>query len=134
MNKLNFARWINEKFGDEWGGSPSPPGVNAELDFGEIDNGRPMFVARTYPDDGAYLWLGTHNKWHVFYSAKDARRLAWFILWTWWAKGTWFGLKRKIWYWALGVIVESYKENRSGLYDLVPSVKEDTGECNVTIF
>ena len=109
MNKLKFAYWINNKLGDEWGGLASPPGVSAELDFGEIDNGRPMYVARTYCNDGHELWLGTPNHWHVFYRAKDARRLAWFILWEWWAKGTWFGLKRKIWYWALHIIVESYK-------------------------
>lgn len=103
---LRLAKWIHNKLGDDWGGSQAPPGVNAELDFGEIDNGRPMYVARTYPNDGSDLWLGTPNNWHVFYRAQDARRLAWFILWDWWVVGTWFGLKRKIWYWALRIIVD----------------------------
>jgi hypothetical protein len=107
--KLQIARWINKLLGDDWGGSASPPGMLAELDFGEPeDDGRPMHVARTYCNDGAELWLGYHWKWLAHYDARDARRLAWFILWTWWAKGTWFGLKRWIWYKALHVIVESY--------------------------
>jgi hypothetical protein len=104
---MKIAKWIHKNLGDEWGGTPGPPGVLAELDFGGLDtDGRSMFVARTYPDDGFNLWLGTHDKWHVFYSAPEARRLAWFILWTWWIKGTWFDLKRKIWYYALHLIVE----------------------------
>ena len=40
-NKLD--RWIHHNLGDDWGGSPSPPGPRAKLDFGEIDNGRSMF-------------------------------------------------------------------------------------------
>jgi hypothetical protein len=108
MNKLKFAYWIDKKFGEDFGGNSAAPGSTAELNFGEMDGARPMYVARTYPNDGHDLWLGTPEKWHVFYSEKEARRLAWFILWDWWAVSTWFGLKRKIWFWALGVIVKSY--------------------------
>jgi hypothetical protein len=127
MDKLKFAYWINNKLGDEWGGSSAPPGVNAELDFGEIDNGRPMYVARACCNDGHELWLGTPNTWHVFYRAKDARRLAWFILWEWWAKGTWFGLKSKIWYWALHVIVQSY----SGRTPLAPDAGDSAASSGI---
>lgn len=111
--KNKLADWIYHKLGPDWGGTPSPPGSECELDFGELDGNkdnpasmRPMYVARTYADDGRTLWLGTHVKWHLFYGDEHARRLAWFILWDWWAKATWFGLKRKIWYWALHIRVE----------------------------
>jgi hypothetical protein len=108
MDKLKFAYWIDKHLGENFGGNSIAPGATAELNFGEMDGAHPMYVACTYPNDGHDLWLGTPNTWHVFYKAKDARRLAWFILWQWWAKGTWYGLKSKIWYWALHVIVESY--------------------------
>jgi hypothetical protein len=105
---IKIARWIYEHLGDDYGGNPSPPGQGKGVDFGIIEHGDPQHIARIY-NDGFELWLGTMRKWHVFYSAQDARRLAWFILWDWWAVSTWFGLKRKIWYWALHVIVTNRK-------------------------
>lgn len=97
--KLRIARWIYHHLADEWGGDYCPPGIGAKLDFGgPDDDGRPMLVARTHPDDGATIWLGYRRKWMLSFGSRDARRLAWMILWTWWAKGTWFGLKRRIWY------------------------------------
>ncbi len=101
--KLLLAEWIYKHLGVNDG---HPPGSECELDFGELEeDGRPMQIARTYNNDGFELWLGYWNKWHVFYQQEHARQLAWFILWDWWAKSTWFGLKRKIWYWALHQIV-----------------------------
>ena len=107
--KVRIARFLENVLGDEWGGGPCPPGATQELDFGELDEGRPMYVARTHCNDGHELWIGSWDKWYFHCKAGDARRLAWFVLWTWWAKGTWFGLKRKIWYRALSIIVASYK-------------------------
>lgn len=49
-------------------------------------------------NDGFELWLGTMDHWHVFYRAPEARKLARFILWNWWAKATWFGLRPWLWY------------------------------------
>ena len=96
--KLSVANWIF----DHLSGNPNeycvPPGANSGLDFGAPDN---IQVARTHCNDGFELWLGTYRQWHTFYQAKEARRLAWFILAEWWARDTWFGLKRKLWYWAL---------------------------------
>lgn len=109
---LRFAHWIHDVLGDEWGGSPSPPGSVQRLEFGEVDSGtgKPSYLATTYNNDGCEVWLWWAGKWAAFYREKDARRLAWFILWNWWARGTWFGLKRWIWYKSLHVIVESYKK------------------------
>ena len=78
-----------------------PPGAECKLEHGD-DFER---YATTYNNDGFELWLGTKSEWYTFYSQKEARKLAWFILWRWWAVGTWFGLKRCIWYWALRSIV-----------------------------
>lgn len=114
--KKSVARRIYNTLGDDCGGSPSPPGSACRLEFGEPgDDGRPMDIATTDNNDGSDLWLGWRSEWHVFYEAKHARRLAWFILWTWWVKGTWCGLKRRIWYWALHIevaeMMEAAREN-----------------------
>jgi hypothetical protein len=104
-------RWIQEHLGSHpWGdgASANPPGDMLSMDFGDIDDdGRPMLVAST-GNDGSELWIGYHDKWLTFFKAKDARRLAWFILWEWWAKATWFGLRRWIWYKSLHRIVQGY--------------------------
>jgi hypothetical protein len=111
MLKEVIANWIYRNLADSWGGSESPPGSNQVLEFGELDEGKPMHTATTYNNDGHELWIAYTNwgKWQFHCRAEDARRLAWFILWTWWAKGTWFGLKRRLWYWALHIKVEGYK-------------------------
>ncbi len=112
MGRLAIARYIHKRLRARGSEpiSPGIPGTEPELIFGEPDDrGRPMHVATTYNNDGHELWLGYHTKWHVFYKARDARRLAWFILWDWWAVSTWFGLKRKLWYWANKQIVYSYR-------------------------
>lgn len=93
--------WIFNSLGDDFGGHPRPPGTKQELEFGDFDNGSPMYVATTYNNDGFELWLGTSYEWHIHFAAQDARRLAWFILWQWWIVGTWCGLKRWLWYTAL---------------------------------
>lgn len=114
--KEKLARFIYNKLGDDWGGTPSPPGVNCRLEFGEPDDdGQPMHIATTDNNDGFELWIGYSHKWLFFTRAEHARKLAWFILWQWWAKGTWFGLKRKLWYWALHVEVSGFtcKESKS---------------------
>ena len=106
MNRL--YNWIYERLGD---GSDTigkhPPGTDQKFRWGEDDGSD--FMVTTYNNDGFELWFSWCNKWVMFMKAKEARRLAWFILWTWWGKGTWFGLKRFIWYWALGKRCEKYR-------------------------
>ena len=106
---LKIAYWIHNKLGDDFGGNPSPPGSAQRLEFGELDNNKPMYVATTYNNDGHEIWLAWNGgAWITFFNQQTARQLAWFILWDWWAKGTWFGLKRKIWFMALSAIVKTY--------------------------
>lgn len=111
--RQKIARFVYYALGDTYGGSPSPPGSTCRLEFGEADDdGRLMEIATTDNNDGFDLWLGWRSEWHVFYKAKHARQLALFILWTWWIKGTWCGLKRKIWYWGLHVETEKMMRSR----------------------
>jgi len=162
--KLKLSNFIHNKLGPDYGGTPSPPGSECKLEFGYVQNNKHKYIATTYNNDGFELWLGKPDKWHIHYNNKEARKLAWFILrtwwekpsqvyfgdiedndstykattnngflqlylgrkhcvsytkqdarkltwfilYTWWFKSTWFGLKRKLWYMALSNIVSSY--------------------------
>ncbi len=92
---MRFERAIMRALGDDEDGL-TPPGSSQRLDFGE------SAYATTYNNQGHELWIGVDGLgWQMFFRAKDARRLAWFILWHWWIVGTWCGIKRRIYYWAL---------------------------------
>lgn len=96
INRYLFGLFGEERFGEK----DRPPGSTQFLKFCAHDD-NDYQIATTDNNDGFELWLGSPHEWHVFYSAPDARRLAWFVLWEWWAKSTWFGLKRAIYYWLL---------------------------------
>lgn len=100
MSRL--ADFIYKRLGPDWCGMPAPP-PHKVLYFQHDQGGNVGAVASTHPNDGAEVWLGTMNRWHCFYRMRDARRLAWWILWDVWAVGSWFGLRRALWYWALNV-------------------------------
>lgn len=88
-----------------------PPGDRLYYQFGEIDDGKLMYTAST-GNDGFEIWLSYtwENGYQAHYRAEAARQLAWFILWRWWGLSTWFGLKRRIWYWSLSRLVKRQKE------------------------
>lgn len=127
--RFNRHRWHNgvvnglvdllgdDEFGD---GQRSPPGAGAKVYVATNGTGRSpsshtelslerqaeiqkngLVYVFTALEDGHEIGIGWPDKWHVILNGGVALRLAWFILWTWWARGTWFGLKRRIWYWGL---------------------------------
>src|SRR5687767_4784029 len=102
---MRFWRWLRDVLGDDYLDHRAVPGSGAHLEFGEVDEGRPMYVAHMQ-NDGFELWVGFRSKWLFWCRQQDARRLAWWVLWDVWAKGTWFGLKRRIYYVALRRIVD----------------------------
>ncbi len=124
MMPRRLADWLYKHLADEhWGGGECPPGSMLKMQFGPPDDdGKPMYTASTVPNEGHELWIGTRNGWRFFVHRKYAMQLAIFILWQWWAKATWFGLKRRIWYAALSA---SNRHQRIGFrsYQAVPSHK-----------
>lgn len=48
-------------------------------------------------EDGGTLWIGNSDRQLLALGRTEARSLAWFILWRWWARAEWFGLRRWIW-------------------------------------
>lgn len=103
----SVANWVYHHLGSEWGGTPHPPGDQWRLDFGPD----------TYPEiavwknDGSELWLGLKRGWHTHMPRSQARQLAVHILWC--DVRLWFGLRRKLWYWALRRRVAQHYKNRA---------------------
>lgn len=94
--RRTIDRWLVDTLGDNYCGTKAPPGQQVKLK-------RPLsgvFVA-DYHEDGGTLWIGYSHEWLVHMGIGDSLRLARFILWDFWARATWFGLKRRIWFWAL---------------------------------
>lgn len=73
-------------------------------------HGDSIMVARV-GNGGSDLFIGTRDEWLFVRSAKQARRLAWFILWTWWAKSTWCGVRTWLWYKLLHRKAKRYLKN-----------------------
>lgn len=98
-----LVNFIYNHIGSKWCGSPTPPGDHHRIDFGPD----------TYPqiavwnNDGYELWIGMNDRWHTHMPRSQARRLAWFIFTS--DLRIWFGLRRKVWYWALHQRVRHYK-------------------------
>lgn len=100
--KMKIAKILYTLLGEDFGGTPSPPGSTQRFQFGEIDDGNPMYTATTYNNDGFELWICyTGGKWLFSCRKEYALDLAKFILWDWWILATWCGVKRRLWYWAL---------------------------------
>jgi len=80
----------------------SVPGDNLRFEFGPDDGGKPMNVAVTN-EFGSSLWIAYNHsgEWRFHTDARYAFRLAWWILWHWWVKATWCGIKTRLYFWAL---------------------------------
>jgi hypothetical protein len=52
-------------------------------------------------NDGFELWFGWNDHWEHHMGSSEVRALFWWLLWEWYAKARWFGLRRPIYYWAL---------------------------------
>lgn len=101
-----FGRWLMEATGDEWCGNTVPPGDHLTLRV-------PMHEGASHDDhnvycvneDGSSFWIGYPREWRFHMGRKEARRMAWFILWDWWARKEWFGLRRWAWFRGLRLVV-----------------------------
>ena len=107
---MDFSGKVMHLFGDDHGGNSTPPGSTATVKLHEYPEERDYYSAHII--DGG-LWLGTAHKWHTSMSQEDAIKLAWFVLWRWNARGRWFGLKYRIWRWALYRHVEGFQKRRA---------------------
>jgi hypothetical protein len=104
--KISLEERLYNALGTEWCGNINPPGDHIRIDLAH------GWLAAT-SNDGFELWIGTEDRWDWHCRFPEALRLAWFILWRWWALSTWFGLRRWLWYKLLTRRCAKYK--RGGL-------------------
>ena len=110
-----IADSINERLGVDWcgkGGGMHPPGDHLRWESpatGKDDEG--LFVGGT-SNDGSDMAIGFRDGDRYLLSLRheEARSLAWFVVWHWWVIGTWCGLRRRIWYWALRTRLDTHYE------------------------
>lgn len=65
--------------------------------------------------DSLTVVLGKTDFTLVRIPPRAALQLGWFLLWRYWMRGTWCGLKLGLWYWAIGVkLDEAVREQKHG--------------------
>lgn len=101
-----FGRWLMETTGDDYCGNSVPPGDNLALRIPLAGGTDPEDYTVYYVnEDASSFWIGYPRKWLWHTGRKEARRMAWFILWDWWAKKEWFGLRRWLYLKGLRLVV-----------------------------
>lgn len=120
--KENIYQRIMQLTGTKLGGGHNVPPEAKTLRYGVIDNTVVEVKSTLYGDtgsdyrvfapnnDGMELWFGYGHEWRWHLSNVETRSLFWWLLWEWYAKARWFGLRRPIYYWALRKQVALYKK------------------------
>lgn len=84
------------------------PGGNAQRRWQQRDNSDVTIIAR---GDAFDLYIGKSTIYNVTLTTRTATELGFWLV-RWWAFSTWCGLKHKLWYWSLGVLLENADEPR----------------------
>lgn len=92
---------MNRRLVEQCGEKLAPPGGSQLFRSIEANGSEMTMIAR---GDSFDCYQGRREFTAFALSPRTVLKLAWFILWTWWAKGTWFGMKTRLWYWSLTVI------------------------------
>ena len=82
------------------------PNHHATLRIARKDYDHPLVCVLNSESPSDQVWLGQSNKWIWFYSGRDFRKMAAWALWRW-AWGDWFGLKTRLFMWALRLSTRS---------------------------
>ena len=95
--------------GQDWCGSTGPPANYLTLYAKDKRYEKLEYVFSTL-GDGFELGIGYPHEWLAIIPKSVALRGAWFIIWRWWIRGTWCGLRQVIWYWLLNRRCASYRK------------------------
>jgi len=79
-------------------GQLRPPGSGMGLARYEPDGTHVGVIAR---GDAVDLYYGKDMVSSMSITPRTALDVAWFLLWTWWVKATWCGLRSRLFTWAL---------------------------------
>lgn len=95
-----FWMWLVEQHRSEW----VVPGDQIAMRLN--DQGTKMCLQ--FSEDGGMFWIGYPDKWLTHLRARNAVRMALWILCRYWIVGTWCGLRRWVYFRALHVHVASF--------------------------
>lgn len=97
MSGLRFrvARWLAVRDVD---GQIRPPGGTTGIVLAEPNGSTTAVLSK---GDAVEIVHGRQELVAFSTTPRNAIRLAWFLVWTWWVKATWCGLKLRLWAWAL---------------------------------
>lgn len=84
------------------------PGGDAQRRWQQADGSDATIIAR---GDAFDLYIGKSTVYNVTLTTRTATQLGFWLV-RWWAFSTWCGLKHKLWYWSLGVLLEGAHESR----------------------
>lgn len=105
MNARRFFRAVMDATGSEvFAGSPGDPPQARTLyyaDGKETDRHNPDAYVIAAGNDGFEVWIGTRSKWYTHLRAPEVRLLTRWLIWDWYIKARWLGLRRPVYYWAL---------------------------------
>jgi hypothetical protein len=94
--KFYVARALAER---DKAGQVRAPGSTASFVVDEPNGSTTAVMPR---GDAVDIYHGAKEILAFSTTPRNALRLAWFLLWTWWVCATWCGLKARLWNWALG--------------------------------
>ncbi len=110
--RRQFYKWVmdlvgTDTWGDREGRPPEPKALRWRWEgrtFVKLPKDqilRHEYQVVTANNDGSEVWFGWNDAWKNHMNAREVRALTWWLLWEWYAKARWFGLRRPIYYWAL---------------------------------
>mgnify|MGYP001612174797 CR=1 FL=1 len=106
--RRSFESVLYDWLGQEWCGTTGPPANHLTL-YVEDPHLRDRKYVFSTLNDGFELGIGYPHSWLCIIRKEVALKAAWFIIWRWWIRGTWCGLRTAIWYWLLNRRVNRYK-------------------------
>ena len=109
MRKLKLRRgWyraiMNLTGSEVFAGSPGDPPQARTLYYAdgvEVGRDNPGAYVIASNNDGFELWIGTRHMWYTHLRSDEVWLLTKWLMWDWYVKARWLGLRRPIYYWAL---------------------------------
>jgi hypothetical protein len=98
-----LALRVNRAVASFDGPAVRPPGGGLAARF--VEPGFEMTVV--HRGDAVDVYYGARSITAFSMSPGTALRLAWFIVWRWWALATWCGLKSSLWRWSIEVVARA---------------------------
>lgn len=112
INKVVMRLTGTDSWNDGQYGPPEPKpfryrvGRTKVIPRKDEDPGYQVFASN---NDGFELWVGWDNQWDAHFNQAEVRALLRYLIFEWFMKARWFGLRRPLYYWALKRHVKQFK-------------------------